>query len=141
VTPNSIRKKAELVYGPINKPRWIYACAKQLDGPRHCRRTANSKDSTTRCSVPSTGSAPGWTASTTAKEGSSRVITQFFGHIVRGEPIKLVDGGTQKRAFTYIDDGIDALVKIIENKNGIASGKFITSATLATIIRYGTWQG
>jgi hypothetical protein len=28
------------------------------------------------------------------------VITQFLGHIVRGEPIKLVDGGTQKRAFT-----------------------------------------
>jgi nucleoside-diphosphate-sugar epimerase len=58
-----------------------------------------------------------------AKEGSSRVITQFFGHIVRGEPIKLVDGGRQKRAFTYIDDGIDALMKIIENHKGIARGK------------------
>jgi nucleoside-diphosphate-sugar epimerase len=59
----------------------------------------------------------------TAKEGSSRVITQFLGHIVRGEAIKLVDGGTQKRAFTYIDDGIAALMKIIENRNGIASSK------------------
>ena len=59
----------------------------------------------------------------TPKEGSSRVITQFFGHIVRGEPIKLVDGGTQKRAFTYIDDGINALIKIIANKDRIASGK------------------
>ncbi len=51
------------------------------------------------------------------------MITQFFGHIVRGEEIKLVDGGTQKRAFTYIDDGIDALMKIIENSDGIATGK------------------
>ena len=59
----------------------------------------------------------------TPKEGSSRVITQFFGHIVRGENIKLVDGGTQKRAFTYISDGIDALMKIIENPDGIANGK------------------
>src|SRR5438445_10541878 len=59
----------------------------------------------------------------TAKEGSSRVITQFLGHIVRGEPIKLVDGGSQKRAFTYIDDGIAALMKIIENRDGVASGK------------------
>jgi nucleoside-diphosphate-sugar epimerase len=42
---------------------------------------------------------------------------------VRGESIKLVDGGRQKRAFTYIDDGIDALVKIIDNPKGIASGK------------------
>jgi nucleoside-diphosphate-sugar epimerase len=59
----------------------------------------------------------------TAKEGSSRVITQFLGHIVRGEPIQLVDGGAQKRAFTYIDDGISALMKIIENKAGVATGK------------------
>jgi nucleoside-diphosphate-sugar epimerase len=59
----------------------------------------------------------------TAKEGSSRVITQFLGHIVRGEPIKLVDGGTQKRAFTYIDDGIAALLTIIANPGRIASGK------------------
>ncbi|HQR54273.1 MAG TPA: NAD-dependent epimerase/dehydratase family protein, partial [Burkholderiales bacterium] len=56
------------------------------------------------------------------KEGSSRVITQFLGHIVRGEDIKLVDGGSQKRAFTHIDDGIDALMRIIDNRAGVASG-------------------
>ncbi|HEY5308544.1 MAG TPA: bifunctional UDP-4-keto-pentose/UDP-xylose synthase, partial [Casimicrobiaceae bacterium] len=66
---------------------------------------------------------PGLDSIYTPKEGSSRVITQFLGHIVRGEPIKLVDGGTQKRAFTYIDDGIAALLKIIANEHGIASGK------------------
>jgi nucleoside-diphosphate-sugar epimerase len=59
----------------------------------------------------------------TPKEGSSRVVTQFFGHIVRGESISLVDGGAQKRAFTYIDDGIDALMRIIDNKDGAATGK------------------
>ena len=42
---------------------------------------------------------------------------------MRGEPIKLVDGGAQKRAFTYVDDGISALMAIIANKDGIASGK------------------
>jgi nucleoside-diphosphate-sugar epimerase len=42
---------------------------------------------------------------------------------VRGENISLVDGGYQKRAFTYIDDGVDALMKIIANQDGIASGK------------------
>jgi nucleoside-diphosphate-sugar epimerase len=42
---------------------------------------------------------------------------------VRGEPINLVDGGSQKRAFTYIDDGIDALMRIITNENDIANGK------------------
>jgi nucleoside-diphosphate-sugar epimerase len=42
---------------------------------------------------------------------------------VRGENISLVDGGHQKRAFTYIDDGIDALMRIIANEGGVASGK------------------
>ena len=37
--------------------------------------------------------------------------------------IQLVDGGAQKRAFTYVEDGIDALVRIIDNKDGIATGK------------------
>jgi nucleoside-diphosphate-sugar epimerase len=58
-----------------------------------------------------------------AKEGSSRVVTQFLGHILRGEPIQLVDGGAQRRAFTHVSDGISALLKIIENKEGKASGQ------------------
>ena len=41
----------------------------------------------------------------------------------------LVDGGRQKRAFTYIDDGIDALMKIIANPRGIASGKIYNIGT------------
>ena len=51
------------------------------------------------------------------------MITQFLGHIVRGEDIKLVDGGNQKRAFTYVADGISALMKIIDNKDGVANGQ------------------
>ena len=66
---------------------------------------------------------PGLDSLHTPKEGSSRVITQFLGHIVRGEPIRLVDGGSQKRTFTYIDDGINALVKIIANVGGVADAK------------------
>jgi nucleoside-diphosphate-sugar epimerase len=57
------------------------------------------------------------------KEGASRVITQFLGNIVRGSDIILVDGGGQKRAFTHISDGIAALIRIIENKGGVATRK------------------
>ena len=113
---------SELVLGPINKPRWIYSCAKQLmDRVIHAYGMQEGLDYTLFRPFNWIGS--GLDSINTAKEGSSRVITQFLGHIVRGEPIKLVDGGTQKRAFTYIDDGISALVRIIANKNGIASGK------------------
>src|SRR5438128_200776 len=115
-------EKSELVLGPINKPRWIYSCAKQLmDRVIHAYGMQQGLDYTLFRPFNWIGS--GLDSINTAKEGSSRVITQFLGHILRGEAIKLVDGGTQKRAFTYIDDGIDALLKIIANQNGIASGK------------------
>jgi nucleoside-diphosphate-sugar epimerase len=58
-----------------------------------------------------------------AKEGSSRVITQFLGHIARGENVHLVDGGRQRRCFTAISDGVDALMKIIDNRGGCATRK------------------
>ncbi len=113
---------SDLVLGPINKPRWIYSCAKQLmDRVIHAYGMQEGLDYT--LFRPFNWIGAGLDSINTAKEGSSRVITQFLGHIVRGEPIKLVDGGTQKRAFTYIDDGIAALLKIIANENNIASGK------------------
>ena len=115
-------ESSPLVYGPIDKPRWIYACAKQLmDRVIWAYGMEQKLDFTLFRPFNWIGS--GLDSINTAKEGSSRVITQFFGHIARGEPIKLVDGGRQKRAFTYIDDGIDALMKIIENRNGVASGR------------------
>jgi len=115
-------ESSPLVYGPINKPRWIYACAKQLmDRVIHAYGMMEGLDYTLFRPFNWIGS--GLDNLNAAKEGSSRVITQFLGHIVRGEPIKLVDGGRQKRAFTYIDDGIDALVKIIDNPRRVATGK------------------
>ena len=109
-----------MVYGPINKPRWIYACAKQMmDRVIHAYGEQEGLDYTLFRPFNWIGS--GLDSIHTAKEGSSRVITQFLGHIVRGEDIKLVDGGAQKRTFTYVDDGIAALMKIIENKNDKAT--------------------
>jgi nucleoside-diphosphate-sugar epimerase len=113
---------SELVYGPIDKPRWIYACSKQLMD-RVIAAYGQQEGLDYTLFRPFNWIGAGLDSIHTAKEGSSRVITQFFGHIVRGEPISLVDGGAQKRAFTYIDDGIAALMKIIANEGGIASGK------------------
>jgi len=113
---------SELVLGPIEKQRWIYSCSKQLmDRVIWAYGSMDRLDFT--LFRPFNWIGAGLDSIHTAKEGSSRVITQFLGHIVRGEPIKLVDGGAQKRAFTYIDDGIAALMKIIENRDGVATGK------------------
>jgi nucleoside-diphosphate-sugar epimerase len=114
-------ENSNLVYGPINKQRWIYACSKQLMDRVIYGYGMEGLNFTLFRPFNWIGS--GLDSIFTPKEGSSRVVTQFLGHIVRGENIQLVDGGAQKRAFTYVDDGVDALVRIIENKDGAASGK------------------
>lgn len=111
-----------LVMGPINKQRWIYACAKQLlDRVIWAYGSHEGLDFT--LFRPFNWLGPNLDDPHTPKEGSSRVVTQFLGHLLRGEPIRLVDGGAQRRSFTYIDDGISALMKIIANENGAAAGR------------------
>ncbi len=113
---------SELVLGPIARQRWIYSASKQLmDRVIWAYGAQQGLDFT--LFRPFNWIGAGLDSIHTAKEGSSRVITQFLGHIVRGEDIKLVDGGHQKRAFTYIDDGIDALMRIIANEGNCASGR------------------
>ena len=113
---------SELVLGPIHKQRWIYSCSKQLmDRVIWAYGVDRKLDFT--LFRPFNWIGAGLDNLNATKEGSSRVLTQFLGHIVRGEKIQLVDGGKQKRSFTYIDDGIDALMKIIDNKRGVATGK------------------
>ncbi|HEY4974732.1 MAG TPA: bifunctional UDP-4-keto-pentose/UDP-xylose synthase, partial [Steroidobacteraceae bacterium] len=113
---------SELIYGPIDKPRWIYACSKQLlDRVIHAYGMRDELDYT--LFRPFNWIGPGLDNMHAAKEGSSRVITQFLGHIMRGENVRLVDGGNQRRCFTGISDGIDALMKMIDNANGCASRK------------------
>jgi nucleoside-diphosphate-sugar epimerase len=51
------------------------------------------------------------------------VVTQFILNLLQREPIRLVDGGAQKRCFTYVEDGIDCLMTIIENPGGVADGQ------------------
>jgi UDP-apiose/xylose synthase len=47
-------------------------------------------------------------------EGIPRVVACFMEALFKGEPLKLVDGGKNRRAFTYIDDAIDAIAAIID---------------------------
>ncbi|MHC1698038.1 MAG: bifunctional UDP-4-keto-pentose/UDP-xylose synthase [Geobacteraceae bacterium] len=110
-----------LVLGPIHKERWIYSCAKQmLDRVIY----AYGMHEGLRYTLfrPFNWIGPRLDSIDTAKEGSSRVLTQFLYNIILGEPINLVDGGNQRRSFTYLEDGIDCLMKIIENKDGCADG-------------------
>ncbi len=111
-----------LVYGPINKPRWIYSASKQLldrviwalGGAQGLRFTLFR---------PFNWYGPHLDNVDAPKEGSSRVLTQFLHNILYGVPIKLVDGGAQRRCFTFIEDGIDGLMKVLVNEGGRADGQ------------------
>ena len=107
-----------LITGPINKPRWIYSCAKQLMD-RVIAAYGQQQGLQYTCFRPFNWIGPKLDSIDTAKEGSSRVVTQFMVDLFHGKPIKLVDGGAQKRCFTYVEDGIDGLMTIIENKGGV----------------------
>src|SRR5262249_37425985 len=97
-----------LVYGPVSKSRWIYACAKQLLD-RVITALGEQKGLRYTLFRPFNWIGPGLDSIHSPKEGSSRVVTQFLGHLLREEPITLVDGGSQRRCFTHVDDGVDAL--------------------------------
>jgi nucleoside-diphosphate-sugar epimerase len=110
---------SNLVMGPIDKHRWIYACSKQLlDRVIH----ACGRDRNLRYTIFRPFNWIGWRLDDPfdPREGSSRVLTQFIGNILRGEDIVLVDGGSQRRCFLYIDDAIEALMRILENRDGCA---------------------
>jgi nucleoside-diphosphate-sugar epimerase len=111
---------SNLVMGPINKQRWIYSCSKQLlDRVIYAYGVHNNLQYT--LFRPFNWVGPKLDSIFAPKEGSSRVVTQFIADILQHQEIKLVDGGVQRRSFTDIDDGIDALLKIIENVNNCAS--------------------
>jgi UDP-4-amino-4-deoxy-L-arabinose formyltransferase/UDP-glucuronic acid dehydrogenase (UDP-4-keto-hexauronic acid decarboxylating) len=58
----------------------------------------------------------------TAKEGSSRLVTQFSWNLFNGEPLQLVDGGHAHRCFCDVSDAMDGLMAILGNEGGKADG-------------------
>ncbi|MFZ6049777.1 bifunctional UDP-4-amino-4-deoxy-L-arabinose formyltransferase/UDP-glucuronic acid oxidase ArnA [Pseudomonas sp. CR3202] len=121
--PTFDEDKSNLVVGPINKQRWIYSVSKQLldrviwaYGQEGLRFTLFR---------PFNWMGPRLDRLDSARIGSSRAITQLILHLVEGTPIRLVDGGAQKRCFTDVVDGIEALARIVENRDGRCDGQII----------------
>lgn len=107
---------SRLVLGPIHKQRWIYSCSKQLLD-RVIYAYGDKQGLNYTLFRPFNWMGPKLDNILVPKEGSARVLTQFIGNIIRGRDIQLVDGGLQRRCFTCIDDGVDALMRIIERRH------------------------
>ncbi|MEO3740304.1 bifunctional UDP-4-amino-4-deoxy-L-arabinose formyltransferase/UDP-glucuronic acid oxidase ArnA [Kosakonia sp. WA-90] len=115
---------SNLVVGPINKQRWIYSVSKQLLD-RVIWAYGEKEGLRFTLFRPFNWMGPRLDNLNAARIGSSRAITQLILNLVEGSPIKLIEGGKQKRCFTDISDGIEALFRIIENKEGRCDGQII----------------
>ncbi|MBI2438371.1 MAG: bifunctional UDP-4-amino-4-deoxy-L-arabinose formyltransferase/UDP-glucuronic acid oxidase ArnA [Lentisphaerae bacterium] len=113
---------SRLILGPIRMQRWIYSCSKQL-----LDRViwAYGRQEGLRFSLfrPFNWIGPRLDSLTSARIGSSRAITQLILNLVEGSPIRLIDGGEQKRCFTDVKDGVECLFRIIENRDGKCDGE------------------
>jgi UDP-4-amino-4-deoxy-L-arabinose formyltransferase/UDP-glucuronic acid dehydrogenase (UDP-4-keto-hexauronic acid decarboxylating) len=115
---------SKLVVGPIRMQRWIYSCCKQLLD-RVIWAYGQKEGLEFTLFRPFNWVGPKLDSLDSARIGSSRVITQLILNLVEGTPILLIDGGNQKRCFTDVDDGVECLYRIIENKDNVCNGQII----------------
>ena len=99
-----IEDESELTFGPVTASRWSYATAKLLT-ERYIAGLKNLKWTVVRpfnFVGPYMDFMPGVDGS-----GIPRVLANFSSALVRGEPLKLVNGGVAKRSFTSVFDAVD----------------------------------
>ncbi len=107
-------ERTALFLGPIHRERWTYAAAKQLlerviwaYGQHHGLRFTVVRPF--NVIGPRMDFIPGVDG-----EGIPRVLAAFMHALLSGEDLVLVDGGRQRRSFVYVDEFVDALLRIVE---------------------------
>jgi nucleoside-diphosphate-sugar epimerase len=113
---------SKLVLGPIHKNRWIYSCSKQLLD-RVIIAHSERGDLKATLFRPFNWVGPKLDSLEQAQLGNGRVITIFINNLINNQDIVLVNGGLQSRSFTDLNDGIDALIKIIGGDPNKLNGK------------------
>jgi UDP-apiose/xylose synthase len=104
-----------LVLGPVAAQRWTYACAKQLlERAIFAHGVQNGLDYTIvrpfNFIGPRMDFLPGVDG-----DGVPRVLACFMDALLSQKPLKLVDGGRNRRTFTDIRDATDAIMAILSH--------------------------
>ena len=113
--------ETELTFGPVTASRWSYATAKLLT-ERYIAGLKNLKWTVVRpfnFVGPYMDFMPGIDGS-----GIPRVLANFSSALVRGEPLKLVNGGVAKRSFTSVFDAVDFMFALFEAEKSPFSQAF-----------------
>lgn len=114
--------KTPFVLGPVAAQRWSYACAKQLlERAVYALGFEQGLAFTIVRPFNFIGARMDYIPGVDG-EGVPRVLACFMEALLKRRPLKLVDGGVNRRVFTYIDDAIDAIMAILTHA-GAAKGR------------------
>ncbi|HET7451837.1 MAG TPA: bifunctional UDP-4-keto-pentose/UDP-xylose synthase [Thermoanaerobaculia bacterium] len=107
----------DLIMGPVGRHRWIYACAKQLlERVLHAYGLEGRLNYTIVRPFNFIGPKIDYLPADT--DGVPRVFSFFMEALLDGKPMRLVDGGRQRRCYTYIRDAVECVARIVENPGG-----------------------
>ncbi|WP_128226298.1 bifunctional UDP-4-keto-pentose/UDP-xylose synthase [Halobacteriaceae archaeon SHR40] len=117
--------ESDLIMGPIHNQRWIYATAKQLlERMVHAYGIEKGLDWSIIRPFNFVGPEMDYII-TSPDEGTPRVFASFMSALMYDHTMYLVNGGTNRRSFTYIDDAVRAIKHVVENEGKQFSGEII----------------
>ena len=125
-----IEDETPAVFGPVTASRWSYATAKLL-AERFIAGLPGLKWTVVRpfnFVGPYMDFMPGVDG-----EGIPRVLANFSTALLRGEPLKLVNGGKAKRCFTSVHDAVDFLFALFDAGLGCTSGSGVGAAGVSKV--------
>src|SRR5260370_13870616 len=116
---------SEYILGPVSKHRWIYSSAKQLlERVLHAYGIEQGFNYTIIRPFNFIGPKIDFLP-TDNKDGIPRVFSYFMDALFNGTQMKLVNGGVNRRCYTYIDDAIECTYRIVENRGGVCDRQII----------------
>jgi len=120
--------KSDFILGHVGKHRWIYACAKQLlERVIHAYGVEQGFQYTIIRPFNFIGPKIDYLLDET--DGIPRVFSFFMDALISGTQMKLVNGGHHRRCYTYIDDAIECIYRIVENPGNVCDKQIFNIGT------------
>ena len=117
-----LEDESPLIVGPIGRMRWIYSCGKQMMD-RVIAAYGLERGLQYTLFRPFNWVGPRLDTMEDARCRKARSITQIIYDVLYRGEVTLVGGGEQRRSFTWIGDGTDALMALLRNEGGRADGQ------------------
>jgi len=105
-----------MIMGPVSAQRWCYACAKQLvERLIYAHGTENNLKFTIVRPYNWIGPRMDYIPGVDGKDdGQPRVLASFMTALMKGEPLVLVNGGEVYRTFCFVEDAVEAVLRMLD---------------------------